>query len=136
METHHEELHVASCERAEDVEVGETRAAAPFEARGESMAADLADGVTPDVVARFRRSVLGLRQTPDLADELQRRMQRVYATVLPGMGDKVAGVPDGVYFVIGPEKQFAAWEQYLQQAAGADTHLHRLYPRDFWMIGE
>ena len=114
----------------------ETRAAAPFEARGEGMAADLADGVTPDVVARFRRNVLALRQTPDLPGELQRRMQRVYATVLPGMGDKVAGVPDGISFVIGPEKQFAAWEQYLQQAAGPGTRLHRLYPRDFWMTGE
>lgn len=113
-----------------------TRAAAPFETRGESMAADLADGLTADVVARFRRSILALRQTPDLPGELQHRMLRSYGTVLPGLSGKVSDVQDGVYFVIGPEKQFAAWEEYVKTVEGADAKLYRLYPRDFWMTGE
>ena len=53
--------------------------------------------------------------------------------VLPGLGPKVSTVRDGVYFVIGPEKQFAAWEEYLKSIEGADTVVYRLYPRDFWM---
>jgi hypothetical protein len=37
------------------------------------------------------------------------------------------------FFVIGPEKQMAAYEAYLKSVEGADTQLHRLYPRDFWL---
>ncbi|MEO8133226.1 MAG: hypothetical protein ABI831_04530 [Betaproteobacteria bacterium] len=110
-----------------------TRAASDYEARGEAMAADLADGLTPEVVASFRKSLLGLRQTRDLQETLQQRVLRAYGMVLPGLGAKAAQVPDSVYFVIGPEKQFAAWETYLKTVEGPDARVHRLYPRDFWM---
>ncbi len=111
----------------------ETRAAARFEARGEAMAADIADGQTSEVVARFRRAILDLRHTPHLSNELARRMNAAYGTVLPGLGAKTATIPDAVFFVIGPEKQFTAWEEYLKTVEGADAKLYRLYPRDFWM---
>ncbi|MEO7761519.1 MAG: hypothetical protein ABIS68_06355, partial [Casimicrobiaceae bacterium] len=111
----------------------ETRAAASYETRGEAMAADIADGQPPEVVARFRTAILGLRSVPDLPAELGRRMTAAYSPVLPGMGVKAADVVDGVYMVIGPEKQFAAWEEYLRTVEGADTKLYRLYPRDFWI---
>ncbi len=39
----------------------------------------------------------------------------------------------GVFYVIGPEKQLTAYEQYLKTVEGADTRLHRIYPRDYWM---
>ena len=111
----------------------ETRAAAPYETRGEAMAADLADGVTPEVVARFRKAILALRTTNDLGAELGRRMNPAYSAVLPGLGTKARDVADAVYMVIGPEKQFVAWEEYLRTVEGADAKLHRLYPRDFWI---
>jgi Zn-dependent M16 (insulinase) family peptidase len=114
----------------------EIRAASSYEWRGEAMAQDLADGVTPAVVARFHKALLELRRTPDLSAELARRMPRVYARVMPGLGAPVKDVAGGVYFVIGPEKQIAAWEQYLQSIYGAATRVHRLYPRDFWMPEE
>jgi hypothetical protein len=43
-------------------------------------------------------------------------------------------VKDGIYFVIGPDAQLAAYEEYLK---GVDKSfvLHRLYPRDFWLVG-
>jgi hypothetical protein len=37
---------------------------------------------------------------------------------------------DGVYVVIGPDRQLDAWERYLQTFGAS---LVRLYPRDFWM---
>jgi Zn-dependent M16 (insulinase) family peptidase len=111
----------------------DTRSALSFEERGEAMAEDLADGLTPEVVARFHRAVLDLRKRPDLADELFRRMPKVYERVLPGMGIHGKDVPGAVYFVIGPEKQLSAYEQYLKKVEGPDTRLFRLYPRDFWV---
>ena len=60
-------------------------------------------------------------------------MPKVYARVLPGMGIKAQEVPGAVNFVIGPEKQLDAYEQYLVQAEGPGTRLLRLYPRDFWL---
>ena len=113
-----------------------TRSASPYEARGESMANDLADGLPPETVARFHKAILELRQTPDLAAQLFGRMSRVYASVMPGLGVKARDVPGGVFFVIGPEKQLAAYEEYLKTAEGPDAALFRLWPRDFWLVDE
>jgi Zn-dependent M16 (insulinase) family peptidase len=110
-----------------------TRAANSYESRGEIMAQNLADGLTPEMVARFHREVLALRATGDLAAELYGRKNAVSSKVLPGLGPKKSSVKDGIYFVIGPEKQFAAWEEYLKSVEGADVIVYRLYPRDFWM---
>ena len=61
------------------------------------------------------------------------RMQDVYAQVLPGL--KSGKTPeDAIYFVIGPEKQFVAWEEYLKSVEGGGVRFYRLYPRDFWEI--
>src|SRR6185295_2471852 len=107
-----------------------TRAAGQFEDRAEAIANDLADGQPPEIVSRFRSDLLALRARPDLPQELGRRMQRVYASVLPGMLKPAPVVDDAVYFVIGNDKQLGAWQQYLKTAVGADTVLHRIYPRD------
>ncbi len=112
---------------------GEFRSASGYEARGESMAADVADGLKPDQVKAFRQAVLDLRKTPNLYDELYSRMGKVYARILPGYDPELKNVPGAIYFVVGPEKQFAAYEAYLKSTVGADARLYRLYPRDFWM---
>ncbi len=110
-----------------------SRAASPYEARGEAMAANLADGITPAAVRRFRQIVLDLRKTPNLSEELMKRKDKVYERILPGYGIKGKDVKDANYFVIGSEKQMTAYEAYLKSAEGADTKLYRLYPRDFWL---
>lgn len=113
-----------------------SRAASSYEDRGEGMADDLADGLTPQVVMRFHQSILDLRKDPQLGAELFRRMDSVYARVLPGWSVKSKDVAGGVFMVIGPEKQLAAYEEYLKQAEGPDTKLFRLYPRDFWVTAQ
>jgi Zn-dependent M16 (insulinase) family peptidase len=109
------------------------RAASQYEERGRAMADDIADGVPPEKVRRFRQGVLDLRQTPNLADELFKRMPRVYASILPGSGTKASDVKGGVFYVIGPEKQLAAYEKYLKGVEGPNTRLYRIYPRDYWI---
>ncbi|PYS66985.1 MAG: hypothetical protein DMF69_24440, partial [Acidobacteria bacterium] len=111
----------------------EFRSASTYEARGESMAADIAGGLQPDKVKRFRQAVLDLRKSPKLGDELYDRMGAVYARILPGYDPSLKSVPGAVYFVIGNEKQFVAYEGYLKSTLGPDTQLYRLYPRDFWI---
>jgi hypothetical protein len=107
-----------------------SRIADAFERRADKMAGDLVDGLPPDLVRAFRTRVLELAKRPDLADVLFARMPRVYGTVLPGL----AKLDDkATYFVIGPEKQLAAYETYVHAAVGKQTKLHRLYPRDFWI---
>jgi Zn-dependent M16 (insulinase) family peptidase len=112
---------------------GTFRSASPYEVRGESMANDIADGLTPEVIRRFRQSILTLRQDPKLADELFKRMAAVYARILPGLGVKTRDVEGGIYYVIGPEKQLSAYEEYLKTVEGPGVRLHRIYPRDYWM---
>jgi Zn-dependent M16 (insulinase) family peptidase len=113
-----------------------TRVASSYESRGESMAADLADGLTPDVIKRFHQAILDLKKSPELEAELFRRTSLVDAKVLPGMGTKAADVSGAVYFVIGPEKQLSAWEEYLKREDSPEARVWRLYPRDFWLTGE
>jgi hypothetical protein len=113
-----------------------SRASAPYENRGEAMAADMTDGRTPDVIRKFRQAILDARKIPDLSKLLYARKDRVYEKVLPGYGAKGRDVAGASFFSIGPEKQLAAYEEYLKKADGADTQLFRLYPRDFWMIGK
>ncbi|MFL6283423.1 MAG: hypothetical protein ACJ74Q_09820 [Pyrinomonadaceae bacterium] len=112
------------------------RSASSYESRGESMASDIADGTPPDAVRKFRQGLLNLRNMPDLSDELFKRMNTVYARILPGMGTKAGTVEGGVFYVIGPEKQLTAYEQYLKTVEGPDARLYRIYPRDYWMTSK
>ena len=113
-----------------------SRASSPYEQRGEAMATNLADGLTPETVAQFRRGILNLRKMPNLAEELYKRKNKVYEQILPGYGIKGKDVAGANYFVIGAEKQMSAYETYLKSTNGAETKLYRIYPRDFWFAGK
>src|ERR1043166_6129810 len=110
-----------------------SRASSPYEARGEAMASNMADGITPEVVSRFRRAILEAKKIPDLSAELYRRKDNVFERVFPGYGMKAKDIAGRNFFVIGPEKQMTAYEAYLKSVEGGDTQLYRLYPRDFWL---
>jgi hypothetical protein len=112
------------------------RSASPYETRGEAQAADIADGIPPETVRKFREALLELRRMPNLSDELFKRMGSVYARILPGYSTKARDVQGGVYFVIGPEQQLNAYEQYLKTVEGPDAKLFRVYPRDYWITSE
>lgn len=103
-----------------------TRAGSGFESRTAAMAADLADNWGPEVVRAFRAAILALRNRPNLDAELYERMDALYATVLPGYGETGPLDANSTYYVIGPEKQIAAWEQYVGEP------VYRLYARDYW----
>lgn len=120
-------------EYAVAVAFSQFRSASGYESRGESMASDIADGTPPDAVRKFRQGLLDLRKSPNLSDELFKRMNTVYARILPGLGAKASAVEGGVYYVIGPEKQLTAYEQYLKTIEGPDARLFRIYPRDYWI---
>ncbi len=107
-----------------------SRIANGYEARASAMAADLTDGVTPALVKTFRGKLLDASKRADLAQQLFGRMEKVYGKVLPGYGKLD---PHGVYFVIGNDKQLAAYQDYLKAAVGKDAVLTKLYPRDFWI---
>ncbi|MCU1229008.1 MAG: Zn-dependent peptidase (Insulinase) family [Acidobacteria bacterium] len=113
---------------------GETRANGTYEARAEAIANDLTDGYTPDLVRKFRTSILELRKDPELGNKLFDRKDAVYGRTLPGFNVKGKDVPDAIYFTIGPDRQLDAWEAYLRSVEGADTRLYRLYPRDYWLV--
>ena len=115
------------------VAFGASRAAGPYETRGEAMAANLVDGVHPDRVRAFRRKVLELSQEPGLAEELAGRIGKVYGQVMVGLGDPLARSRDGVFFLIGPEPQFESFEE-LVATSEKPREVERLHPRDFWLI--
>lgn len=112
----------------------ESRAGATYESRGEAMAADLADGMTPDVIRAFRKRVLDLRALPNLADRVRERLPIVCGRVLPGWGATKGNVESGSYFVIGPDTQLDLYDAYLKKTEGAGAELVRIYPSDFWMV--
>jgi Zn-dependent M16 (insulinase) family peptidase len=109
------------------------RAGGRYEARGEAIAADLADDLKPEVVAKFRQSILDLRADEELYDKLHNIMFDTYGEVLPGLGPDGEDVPGAIYFIIGPEGQFQSYEKYIDGVEG-DVTIQRLYPRDYWLI--
>ena len=54
-------------------------------------------------------------------DELFKRMGTVYARILPGYSTKARDVQGGVFFVIGPNSQMTAYEQYLKTVEGPEA---------------
>ena len=111
------------------------RSGSRYEERGEAMAADLADELTPEVVKAFRTKILTLRKKKTFYDDVQDRMEDVYGTVLPGYGPSTAESAakyHGNSFVIGPSKQLESWQNYLESVEPGAT-LQRIYPRDFWI---
>jgi hypothetical protein len=108
------------------------RGADSYESRGESMAAYLADGITDDTVAGFRRRVLDLRRKSDLYDVLRERMEGILGRVLIGYGAPLDSFPEGTYFIIGPDAQFSGLEKYIASKEKEQT-IHRIYPRDYWI---
>jgi Zn-dependent M16 (insulinase) family peptidase len=113
-------------------EFGYSRAPSRYEDRGEAMASDLADGITPDVVRLYRQKVLDLRNMNDLYDQLKSRMQQAYGQVLIGYGPPLSKSKDATFFLIGPEQQFESLQDYIGNAEGKQE-VYRLYPRDFWL---
>ncbi len=109
-----------------------TRAPSRYEARGEAMAANLADGVTPDVVRAFRQKVLEIGSRDGLYEELKSRMEAAYGPVLIGYGPPLSESKEANFFLIGPEPQFESLEKHIEQTEGKQT-IYRLYPRDFWL---
>jgi hypothetical protein len=85
------------------------------------------------MVRNFREAVLKIRGQNNLIHELFNRMLPQYAKVIPGLGLKAADVQDGCHLAIADEKQLAAYEDYLKSLDGKDTHIHRLWARDFWI---
>jgi len=107
---------------------GGSNAASSYEGRARSIADDLADGITPEVIRKFRQAILALRREPGLAEELFRRMDQVYGPVLPGYGPTASDAPGAIYYLIGNEKQFESLE------AEVGTRVYKLYPRDYWLV--
>ncbi len=111
---------------------GYSRAPSRYEQRGQAMAADLADGYTPERVRAYRQKVLDLRGQDGLYEKLRNHMADAYGPVLIGYGRPLAESQDGAFFMIGPEAQFESLERYIETSEGKQT-VYRLYPRDFWL---
>jgi Zn-dependent M16 (insulinase) family peptidase len=114
---------------------GRSRAASRYESRGEAMAANLADGVTPEVVSNYRKAILAARSRENLYPELVTRMKNIYGQVLVGYGPPLSESKDGVFYMIGPEAQFESMERYIEANEGKHD-ICRLYPRDYWLTNQ
>ncbi|KAA3635125.1 MAG: hypothetical protein DWP97_05420 [Calditrichaeota bacterium] len=111
---------------------GSSRAPDRYEARGEAMANDIADGLKADEVSAYRKHILDVRAKKDFYTEIKSRMEDAYGSVLIGYGKPLAESEDGNFFLIGPEEQFETLEKYIKQTEG-EQPVYRLYPRDFWL---
>jgi hypothetical protein len=106
-----------------------SRAAQSFTARGEAMATDLAEGVTPARIRRFSQALLGLRTDPRLHARVRRALPRVVAKVRAGPEDlRGQAIGQSLFFFIGPPSQLSAVEDEL-----AGVPLYRIWPSDFWL---
>ncbi|MFH1700101.1 MAG: insulinase family protein [Candidatus Zixiibacteriota bacterium] len=108
------------------------RGADSYQSRGAAMAANLADGITPDVVKAFRKRILDLRNKENLYDILQARLEKVCGSVLIGYGHPLSQI-NGSFFIIGPDAQFESLSKYISETEGAQE-IYKIYARDFWLV--
>ncbi len=113
-----------------------SRLSEEYESRAEGLASDLADGITGDRVRGFRQHLLALRKMPGLIDAMRARFVPVLGALLPPLGGSSPLPPGTLHFTIGPEPQLTAYEGELRAAGGNNAKLVRIYPRDFWFVGD
>ncbi len=129
---------------------GDYRAGDTYVRRGRAMARDLADGITPDQVRRFKEGLLQLREEWEdrytalhapvespgadngLLADVRGRLPDVLGPLLPGYGKRASEDWGSVNLMIAPSTQVEAYEVYLRDRE-PDARLVRLYPRDFWI---
>lgn len=112
---------------------GGSLAARDFAERSSSAARRMQLEGGEEELAGFRRALLELAEDPALPQRLEARRRAVHARLFPGLalpGEAVS--PQARWFLIGPEAQFAAFEDYLDERR-AGVELVRLHPRDFWL---
>lgn len=112
---------------------GNSRAQSPYETRAFSMAADLRDGYTPEMVRAYRKKVLAMRSKDNLTESIESRLEKAYGPVLVGYGEPASVIEDGVYFLIGPPQQFESMGAEIDKYDPGHS-IVKLYPRDFWII--
>lgn len=107
-----------------------------FERRARVAADELADGDTPERVARWRKAVLDLRTRPGLWDEMKPHVWASVGRVIPGPVH--TGWRHALLFTIAPEPMLARWEEFLEgmnlSQVSVDVRVPRLYGRDFWVV--
>ncbi len=110
-----------------------TRAGSGFEQRADAMFENLVDGITPELVRRFRERLLEIRKEADLLDKVKAHLLSENGKVIPGLGVKGKDVKDAVYMSIGDSKQLDQLEDYLKELEDPDCKISRLWARDFWI---
>ena len=106
-----------------------SRAAQSYTARGDAMATDLAEGVTPARMRRFSHALLRLRTDPQLLARIRQALPRVVAKVMAGPEDSMAkATAQSLLFFIAPHSQLNAVEDEFP-----GIPVYRIWPSDFWL---
>jgi|CXWL01.1.fsa_nt_gi hypothetical protein len=111
---------------------GDYRAADDFSSRGSSMASDLEDGRTPELIRGYKRALLRLARDPGTLTLIRERFKRTMGRVLIGLPDgRVASSEQASAFMVAPENMIVPYEAFLKEKGEAERVI-RLYPSDFW----
>jgi Zn-dependent M16 (insulinase) family peptidase len=114
--------------------VSYNRASDEYEQRARAAADDIADGDTPERIARYRRAVLALKDRTGLWASMKPWILPTSGRVLPGAGPATHNVAGGLFVTIAPEPLLARWEKYLEDHDDARDRVVRVYGRDFWIV--
>ena len=95
------------------------------------MAANLTDGLTPDLVKAWKTLLISAARDKDALTRIREKMPSALGNVLPGYGAKVSAAKGATDFLVGPDELLSKYEAYLK-AQGECESIVRLYPRDFW----
>ncbi|MCX5783110.1 MAG: hypothetical protein NTW04_01490, partial [Elusimicrobia bacterium] len=108
------------------------RGAEDMSSRGYGMYCDLADGIRPEVVKKFKRKLIALGAKKSAAKQIGARAKKVLGKIIPGVDGKLSSA-GAKAFVCGPLELLKKYEEYLKKL-GETKKLILLYPRDFWLV--
>jgi Zn-dependent M16 (insulinase) family peptidase len=101
-------------------------------ARGHAAASDLIDGVTPEIVRKFKSALLLLGTRADAAEKINARLAEAAGRVVI-MKDKPLSAAGARTLVVAPSAQSDRYGSWLAEQ-GEKAPLVTLYPRDFWVL--
>ncbi|MDD2772597.1 MAG: hypothetical protein PHP45_02760 [Elusimicrobiales bacterium] len=102
-------------------------------ARGYAAASDMADGITPAVVRRFKSALLAAAKKPDAPEKMNARLLEAAGRVMIVQGKPLSAIAGAQSFVCAPPELAERYALWLAEQ-GETEPVARLYPRDFWIF--
>ncbi|MBN2836975.1 MAG: hypothetical protein JXR48_18620 [Candidatus Delongbacteria bacterium] len=108
-----------------------SRSAGDYDERGIGMASDIENGITEDLVKKYREDIIRIAKRDDFIEQMKKRAKVVLGGTVCGIGENCSLFEGALNFVIGSDDQIDNYEKFVSSKEGS-TKIVKIYPSDYW----